>query len=46
MSMNLLIIPFYDFHISELYEMSDNVINKFSTFHLIIDAVVLQTDAY
>ena len=46
MYMNLLIIPFSDFHISELYEMSDNVINKCSTCHLIIDAAVLQTDAY
>ena len=46
MSMNILIMPFSDFHISELYEMSDNVINKCSTCHLIIDEALLQTDVY
>ena len=44
--MNLLIMPFSDFHISELYEMSDNELNKCSTRHLTIKVVILQTDAY
>ena len=44
--MNLLTMPFSDFHISELYEMFDNVINKCSTRHLMINKTLLQTDAY
>ena len=46
MSMYLLIVPFSDFHISELYEMSDNVFNRYSTLHLVINKAILQTDAY
>ena len=41
MSMNLLILPFSDFHISELYEMSDNELNKCSTGHLIINKALI-----
>ena len=37
---------FSDFHISELYEMPDNVINKCSTRRLIIRKALLQTEAY
>ena len=46
MSMNFLTMPFSDFYISELFEMSDNIINKCSTRHLIISKALLQTDAY
>ena len=50
MSMNFLIMPFSDIYIyiyiSELYDVSDNVINKYSTRHLVINKAILQTDAY
>ena len=44
--MNFLIMPFSDFRISDLYEMSDNIINKYSTRHLIVNKAILQTDTY
>ena len=44
--MNLLTMPFPDFYISELFEMSDSITNKCSTRHLIISKALLRTDAY
>ena len=44
--MNLLAMPFYEFYISELFGMSNNIINKRSTRHLRINKALLQTDAY
>ena len=41
MSMNFLIMPFSDFHIFELYEVSDIVINKCSTRHLLINKALI-----
>ena len=46
MSKNFLTMPVSDFYISELFKMSDNIINKRSTRHLIINKALLQTDAY